>query len=493
MIEKKKKIIIIGAGPGGLSAGSLLAHAGHRVIILEKNNFVGGRNSRLSLGDYHFDLGPTFFMMDFVLRDIFKSIDRNLDDYVRLIKLSPMYRLNFIDNQINIFSDNDLMNQEFAKIFPEENGLPSFKQKESWRLSKLYPLLSSSNNHFRDVFSWRFISALPAFALGRNLFQELGRYFKSDKARLCFTFQSKYLGMSPWECPGAFAMVPYVEHQYGIYHLEGGLSQASTALGKVFTEEGGELKLNSEVAEILVREGQAYGVKLKSGEEILADKIIMNTDFAYGASKLFTPKLLKKYSPVKLGKKKYSCSTMMLYLGLKTTYDLPHHSIVFADKYKQNVEDIFAGRLSESDFSLYVCNPSALDKTLAPVGHSALYVLIPVPNNQFGLDWKEESGKIRERALDIIERRLGLIDIRQQIEVEKIITPTDWQNDHYVYQGAVFNLGHQLRQMLWFRPHNKFEEIENVYLVGGGTHPGSGLPTIYKSGQIVANLINQDS
>ncbi len=491
MIKDKKKIIIIGAGPGGLSAGLLLAHAGHEVTILEKNNFVGGRNSRLSLGDYHFDLGPTFFMMDFVLRDIFALTGRQLEDYLKLIKLSPMYRLNFIDQRINVFSEDDPMEQELNKNFPTEEGLASFKKKESWRLSKLYPLLSSSNNNLFDIFSWRFISALPAFALGRSLFQELGRYFKSDRARLCFTFQSKYLGMSPWECPGAFAMVPYVEHHYGIYHIEGGLSQSAVALGKAFVEEGGELKLNSEVVEILVRSGYAYGVKLKSGEEIFADKIIMNTDFAYGANSLFAPKLLKKYSPAKLSKKKYSCSTMMLYLGLKKTYDLPHHSIIFADKYKENIEDIFAGRLSGQDFSLYVCNPSVLDKTLAPVGGSALYVLIPVPNNQAGLDWQTKSQEIRDYALDIIEKRLGLADLRQQIEVEKIITPNNWQNDYYVYQGAVFNLGHQLRQMLWFRPHNKFEEVGNVYLVGGGTHPGSGLPTIYKSGQIVADLINQ--
>lgn len=297
--------------------------------------------------------------------------------------------------------------------------------------------------------------------------------------------------MSPWECPGAFALVPYVEHHFGIYHVEGGLSQLSSALAKAFVEDKGDLKLNSEVVEILIKEGRAYGVKLRTGEEILADKIIMNADFAYGANNLFAPQVLRKYSPVKLSQKKYSCSTMMLYLGLRTEYDLPHHSIVFADKYKKNVDDVFSGRLSEEDFSLYVCNPSRLDKTLAPAGHSALYVLIPVPNNQAGLDWSLESASMRERALDIIEKRLGLHDLRQQIAVEKIITPADWEVDYNVYLGAVFNLGHQLSQMLWFRPHNKFEEVENVYLVGGGTHPGSGLPTIYKSGQIVAELIDK--
>lgn len=491
-MTKKKKIIIIGAGPGGLSAGMLLAHEGYEVEIFEKEKINGGRNGFFQLGDYKFDIGPTFLMMEYILREIFTQTRRKLDDYLKLTKLSPMYRLMFRDKELEVFDDDEKMMSELVRVFPgEEKGLLKFNQREAWRLAKLFPILSRDNNNIFDALHPRFLAALPAFALGRSLFQELGQYFKQTDARLCFTFQSKYLGMSPWACPGAFAMVPYVEQQFGIYHVEGGLSQISVAMAKALVEDGGLIHYVAKVKEIIIEKGQAKGVRLEDGRECLAEAVIMNADFAYGMSNLITPKVLKKYTPERLAKKKYSCSTFMLYLGLKKEYKLNHHTIIFAKDYKQNVDDIFAGRLTDKDFSIYVQNAGVSDKTLAPAGHSTFYVLVPVPNNQSGLDWAKLAPIVREQALDILEERLGLSDLRKMIEVEKVVTPADWESDLNVKYGAVFNLGHQLNQMLWFRPHNRFEEIENLFLVGGGTHPGSGLPTIYESGRIVANLIKK--
>jgi phytoene desaturase len=182
----------------------------------------------------------------------------------------------------------------------------------------------------------------------------------------------------------------------------------------------------------------------------------------------------------------------MLYLGVNKKFDLKHHSIVFADDYQKNVQDIFGGQLTEKDFSVYLRDASAVDSTLAPAGKSALYVLVPVPNNRAGIDWSKKTPIIRHQVLEILEKKLGLTGLTEAIEVEKIITPDDWEKDFNVYLGAVFNLSHRLDQMLWFRPHNKFEELDNCYLVGGGTHPGSGLPTIYESGRIVAKLLCQE-
>lgn len=491
-MTKRKKIIIIGAGPGGLSAGMLLAHEGYEVEIFEKEKNNGGRNGFFQLGDYRFDIGPTFLMMEYVLREIFDQTGRNLDNYLKLTKLSPMYRLMFPDKEVEVFDDDEKMMAELARVFPgEEKGLLKFNQREAQRLAHLYPILSRDNNNILDALRPSFLSALPSFAIGRTLFQELEKYFTQKDARLCFTFQSKYLGMSPWECPGAFAMVPYVEQQFGIYHVEGGLSQIPVAMAKAFTEDGGVIRSETKVKEIIVEKGVAKGVRLVDGREVLADSVIMNADFAYGMTNLVPPKVLKKYTPERLAKKKYSCSTFMLYLGLKKEYKLNHHTIIFAKDYKRNVEDIFTGRLTDKDFSVYVQNAVVSDKTLAPADHSTLYVLVPVPNNQAGLDWASLAPIVREQVLDILEDRLGLADIRDMIEVEKVVTPADWESDFNVKYGAVFNLGHQLNQMLWFRPHNSFEEIGNLFLVGGGTHPGSGLPTIYESGRIVANLIKK--
>lgn len=488
-----KKIIIVGAGPGGLSAGMLLAHRGFKVEIFEKNSQPGGRNGRLELGDFKFDIGPTFFMMDYVLREIFELTGRKLDDYVKLTKLDPMYKLYFGDDKsISIFSDQKKMAGELKRVFPSnEQGLAKFSRQEAKRLRRLLPILSRHNNNLLDVFRPSFIRALPHFSIGRSLYQVMGDYFKDEFARLSFTFQSKYLGMSPWECPGAFAMVPFVEHNSGIFHIEGGLSETATAMAEVIKESGGQIHYNSTVASLLRKNKKVFGVKLADGREVLSDATVVNADFGYAMSNLVPAKTLRKWSPSKLAKKKISCSIFMMYLGLKGTVDLDHHSIVFAKDYRRNVDDIFSGRLTDGDFSFYVRDATKTDPTLAPKGKSALYVLVPVPNNRSNLDWKKLAPKVRRQVLELLSQRLGLAGIESKIEQEKIITPADWEKDFNVYQGAVFNLSHHLDQMLWFRPHNRFEELKNLYLVGGGTHPGSGLPTIYESGRIVADLLSR--
>lgn len=493
-MANKKKIIIVGAGPGGLAAGMILAHRGYDVEILEKSNTPGGRNSGLQLGEYRFDIGPTFFMMDFVLRDIFKMIGRDLDDYVKVHRLSPMYRLMLDDKSINVYEEDDKMEKELAKNFPgEETNLSKFNQKEKKRFLKLFPILSKDNNNILNALHPRFLSALGSFSIGRSLFDVLGKYFRNEHARLCFTFQSKYLGMSPWECPGAFALVPFVEQEFGIFHIQGGLNEVSKAMARVFVEKGGKIRYGSYVKEVITDKKKATGVRLADGTEINADKIIMNADFAYAMNNLMKETGLKKYSTENLSRKDYSCSIFLLYLGVNKKYDLPHHTISFAKDYKKNVEDVFAGRLTDKDFSVYVCNQSATDPTVAPEGKSALYVLVPVPNNKSGVNWSQMTNTVREQTLDILEKRFGMKDVRENIEAEKIINPADWEKDFNVQYGAVFNLSHKLSQMLWFRPHNEFEEVKNIYLVGGGTHPGSGLPTIYQSGKIAADLIEKES
>jgi phytoene desaturase len=244
------------------------------------------------------------------------------------------------------------------------------------------------------------------------------------------------------------------------------------------------------VEKIIVECGQAKGIRLRSGEEIMADEVVINADFAYAMSQLVDQDHLRKYRREKLEKKQYSCSTFMLYLGVNKQYDLAHHNIYFAKSYKENVEAIFNQKTLVDDTSLYVQNASVTDPTLAPAGKSAIYILVPVANNFSGIDWDHQKEMYKEKVLDIVTKRVPqLADLRDHIEVEKMITPADWEGTYHVYKGATFNLAHNLSQMLYFRPRNRFEELENCYLVGGGTHPGSGLPTIYESARITANLL----
>jgi phytoene desaturase len=343
---------------------------------------------------------------------------------------------------------------------------------------------------FFKIFNADFIKAIPKFSLGRSLFSVLGDYYPTPEARLCFTFQSKYLGMSPWVCPGAFGMIPFIEHSMGIFHVKGGLAKISEVMADIFQKKGGTLKYGSEVKEIIFEGKRAIGLKVADGSEEKFDEIIMNADFGYAMTNLMQNKV-PKYKKEKVAKKKYSCSTVMLYLGLKKKYDTQFHTIVFADDYKQNVENISKGIFSYPDFSFYMRNGSVLDKSMAPAGHCALYILIPVPNKQLAknIDWHEAKNELRKKVLDVCKEKFGMVDIEEHIAVEKMITPDEWEMDYNVFFGATFNLAHNLGQMLWLRPHNKLECVRGVYLVGGGTHPGSGLPTIYQSARISSELI----
>lgn len=487
-----KHVAVIGAGPGGLTAAMILAKRGFRVSVFEARDQVGGRNGAFKLGPYTFDIGPTFLMLKPILDEVFEEAGACGDELMEMRKLEPMYRLQFADRYLEPTNGEGPMTAEIARVFPgREAAYAGFFAREKARFDALYPCLQKPYHTWRSFLSPHLIKAVPHLALGKSLYDVMIKNFREEKLALSFTFQAKYLGMSPWECPGLFAIIPYIEHAFGIYHPIGGLSRISDAMADTARKNGATIHLRSPVKEIIVRNGAACGVELESGERFEADEVIVNADFAYAASTLFAPGVLKKYSPANLKKKKFSCSTFMLYLGLDTQYSLPHHTIFFAEDYRKNVDDIFHLREPGSDLSVYVRNASLTDPTLAPEGHSAVYVLVPMPNLRSGTDWESRKTAFRDTVLDLMETRGGMTGLRGHIVAEKIMTPADWRDDLNVYEGATFNLAHSWDQMIHLRPRNKFEEVDNCYLTGGGTHPGSGLPTIYESGRIAANLISR--
>ena len=486
----KKRIIIVGAGPGGLTAGMILAKRGFDVEIFEKENVVGGRNAPIKRNGFTFDIGPTFLMMNFILEDVFEETGRKAYDYLEFKKLEPMYRLHFGEKEFLPTTDHDKMIKELERVFPGEvKGYERFMKEEGKRFEMMFPCLQKDYSYPSSLVRPVLLKALPYLALDKSLYRNLSRYFSHELLRLSFTFQSKYLGMSAWECPAAFTIIPYVEHGFGIYHVQGGLNMISDAMAKVIEEEGGKIHLNSPVEKVITKNRKAKGIELKSGEKIEADDVVLNADFSHAVQNLFDDGVIKKYTQGNLMKRKYSCSTFMMYLGLKKKYNIPHHNVFFAGDYKKNIDDIFKNKVLSKEMSFYVQNASITDSTLAPEGKSAVYVLVPVPNLKGDIDWERQKYFVREKILKSMEEKAGMRDIRENIEEEIIYTPDTWQSGLNVFLGATFNLGHNIPQMLYFRPKNKFEEVDNVYLTGGGTHPGSGLPTIYESGRISANLI----
>lgn len=488
----QKKIIVIGAGPGGLAAGMLLANKGYSVCIYEKQPYIGGRNSRVTLGEFTFDLGPTFFLMKDVLEGIFERCGKRMENYAQAVEIDPMYRLRFKGGREFFPSrDPERMKQAMEAFSPGSYaGYEQYLSKEKEKYDRLIPCLSVPYSSVFDFFSWRFLSSLPVLDAHTSLYGVLSRYFTDPDVRISFTFQAKYIGMSPWEAPGTFSIISYIEHGGGIFHITGGLNQLAAGMAKAFQEDGGKIRTNASVKKLRVEKGVATGVELEDGTVELADYIVLNADFAKAMTTIVPPEVRNKYTDAALEQKKYSCSTFMLYLGLNHRYDsIAHHSILFADDYQNNVKEIVENMTLPQDPSIYVQNASIVDPTLAPEGKSSLYVLVPVPNNKSGIDWKKEAKPYRDKVIALLESRGGFIGLEKHIEEELVITPLDWEQDKDVYKGATFNLAHNIGQMLLLRPHNHFEEFDNCYLVGGGTHPGSGLPTIYKSAVISADLI----
>ncbi|WP_036605592.1 phytoene desaturase family protein [Paenibacillus assamensis] len=485
-----KKIAIVGAGPGGLAAGMLLSAQGYHVTIYEKQPHIGGRTSRFQLGEYKFDRGPTFFMMPHILEELFTAARRNLHDYVEMVDLNPLYRLQFGAFHFSPSRNVEQMEAEVERLFPGNGaGYRRYMREEEKKFEAVKPLLQRPFSSVKDYFALDIMKALPRLHVHDSVYNRLSNYFTDERLKFAFTFQAKYLGMSPWECPGTFTILSYMEHKFGLFHPIGGVNQLCEAMAQVIQEYGGRIVLNAGVRRIQVENGRAKGIQLENGESITADHIIVNGDFASAMNQLFEPGLLKKYAPERLAKKKYSCSTFMLYLGINREIRMPHHSILFSGNYQQNVHEMMSEKRLSEDPSIYVHNPCVIDRTLAPSGKTSLYVLMPVPNLTGNVDWEQEKSRVREQMLQRLEQEAEMQDLSQYIEQEQMVTPVDWRDDFGVYEGATFNLAHSMDQMMLLRPHNRFEEVEGVWLVGGGTHPGSGLPTIFESARISTRLL----
>ncbi len=485
---KDKKVVIVGAGPGGLTAGMILAKRGLDVTIVEKQSRVGGRNAGLDVGGFSFDTGPTFLHQKFTLDEVFAEAGRKPEDYMDLVRLDPMTRLTWGDVSMETTSDIDRMATNIEAAFPgNSEGYRRFMADHAAKLRKIFPCLQRPYHRLGSMLSSTLIKAVPYVATGKSVVDVLDEYFPDDRLKLAFTFQAKYLGMSPWKCPALFSILAYLEYRYGIYHVQGGLCRISEGMAEVVKEHGGEIRLNTPVKEVRFSGSKVTGVILEDGELLECDDVVINADYAHA----MTTMLNGRSRPTSdLEKKKYSCSTFMLYLGLDKIYrDQPHHHIVFANNYKDNVADIQGERVVSDDMSVYIRNSCVTDPHVAPEGKSGLYVLVPTINCRHGFDWEAECMNYREKVLDRVEATTGMTDLRQHIVEEKILTPAGWRDQLDVFMGATFNLAHTLDQMLYLRPHNQLRGYENLYLVGGGTHPGSGLPTIYESGRISSNLL----
>ena len=489
--EGGPSVAIIGAGPGGLACALLLAKSGVKVTIFERSKQVGGRNKVFERDGFKFDLGPTFFHYTEVIEDIFQAIGLDAHKELKLKKLETNYRLIFGQGgMLDCTSNIEQMCERIADLSGEQNaqGFRRYLEDNRKKLEKSKQCLQEPWFGITDLISERVIRISSVLRPHRSVAKDLMKMFDDDRLMLAMSFQTKYLGMSPFNCPSLFTMLAFLEYEYGIFHPMGGLGSVSVRMGEIAKELGVEFRMEEEVTEVILDKKTIKGVVTKNGS-FYADKVVMNADFAQGMTSIFPDKVRKKWSNKKIDKKKYSCSTFMLYLGVNKTYpELPHHQIYASKDYVSNLEDIEKHhRITWEDPSVYVQNACVTDPQMAPEGCSTVYALVPVSHIHENINWDNEKEAFRDLIVDQIENKLGFENLRDNIVSEMIITPQEW--GEHCYRGAVFNLAHSLDQMLWRRPKNEFDEIKNLYLVGGGTHPGSGLPVIYESARISSKLI----
>jgi phytoene desaturase len=475
-----------------LASAILLASAGLKVTVIERLAVVGGRTSAIESEGFKFDLGPTFFLFPRVLEEIFSAAGESLRREVELVRLDPQYRIIFGGGgALDATSDISRMERQIAAIAGgDAAGFRRFLDENRVKLQRMEPCLENAFLGWRDLINMRLLRMLPLLRPHQSVDTYLKRFFRDPRIRLAFSFQSKYLGMSPFRCPSLFSILSFIEYEFGVFHPVGGCSAVTAAMGRVAQRLGVEIRVDEPVEEILFQGRRAVGVRTAAGVQ-MASAIVMNADFARAMSRLVPDRLRRRWTDRKIARKKFSCSTFMMYLGVEGRFDLPHHNIHISADYARNLDEIENRHVLSDDPSFYVQNASVTDPTLAPRGMSTLYVLAPVTHQHPNVDWSRERERFRALMLRQIAKA-GFTDVERRIRFERLITPVDWDRQYEIHRGATFNLSHTLDQMLHLRPRNRFEDLDGIYLVGGGTHPGSGLPVIFESARISTRLLLAD-
>ncbi|MCX8198125.1 MAG: phytoene desaturase family protein [Candidatus Micrarchaeota archaeon] len=488
------KVAIIGAGVGGMASACRLAKLGCEVEIYEKNSKAGGRLSNFQENGFRVDTGPTLLLMPWVLRRLFEDLGRKMEDYLELKQLHPIYRIYFEDgSRIEPSSDAKKMIEEISKISKKDADaysryLADYRKYYQIALSEF---IEKNFDSPLDMLSLRSISALLSSGALRDMYSKTGDYFSDPRVRIAFSLQSVYIGAAPTKLPAVYGLIPYVEFTEGVWYPKGGLYSIAEALIALCNELGVRIHTSRGVERIMVEDGVAKGLALADGTKAEADAVISNADLPYTYLRLIDERHRPHMTDSKVLSLKTSCSAFMLYLGIEGEVGLPHHSFILPSDYLKTFEDIFDRKAMPQKPGIYIANPCAHDSSLAPEGKSIIYVLIPVPNLSSGIDWKKEAPKLREIALRKLEE-IGVKDIEKRIVMERVFTPYDWKEAYGLENGATFGLSPHLLQSAAFRPPNKDRKIKRLYFVGASTHPGSGIPIVLLSAELIEKRFRDD-
>ncbi len=490
----KKTAIVVGSGFGGLAAAIRLSAMGYSVTVLEKLDGPGGRGYVRKQDGFTFDGGPTIVTVPFLFEELWALCGKKFADDVELRLMDPFYRVRFHDGtHFDYSGDPERMRAEVIRISPQDAaGFDRFVKEadKCYRLG-FETLGCKAFDSIGDL-----VAALPAMMkmkAWRTMFSLVSSYLEHPKLRMAMSLQTLLIGGNPFSVTGVYSLINALERRFGVYSAMGGTGSIINGMVKLLNERGVPVRYNSQVNQIVVESGRATGVELLNNrgivERLSADIVVCNSDTSWTYKNLIAPEHRRHWTDKKIENGKHSMSLFVWYFGTSKTYpEVPHHTMVLGPRYEGLLTDIFKNHKLTEDFSLYLHRPTATDPSVAPDGCDCFYVLAPVPHLDSGTDWAKEAESYKNAICKRLEETL-LPDLGQHVVTSHVMTPQHFHDDLLSYKGAAFGLEPVLLQSAWFRPHNRSEDIENLFMVGASTHPGAGMPGVLMSAKALQTVV----
>ena len=489
------RIVVIGSGFGGLAAAIRLVQQGHEVVIVEKRDKPGGRAYVYEQDGYTFDGGPTIITAPWLIRELFERSGKRAEDYVSLVPIDPFYNIRFEDGSVFRYTGRrEEVIDEVKRFAPADvAGYLRFAEATEAIFAAGMALIDTPFERVTDML--RVVPDLVRLRADRSVAAFVNSYIRDPRLRQVFSFHPLLVGGNPFQSSSIYALIHTLEQRWGVWFAMGGTGAVIRALVRLFEELGGTIRMECEVEQILVDETtrRATGVRLSGGETVAADAVVSNGDVAQTYMQLVPAAVRRKNTNRRMEGLRYSMSLFVIYFGTNRRYDdIAHHEILMGPRYEGLLDDIFRKKKLAGDFSLYLHRPTATDPSLAPPGCDSFYVLSPVPHLGGDTDWGEMAGPYRDAIVAYLEERY-MPGLSASIVTERVIDPRHFRDTLNSYLGSAFSVEPILTQSAWFRPHNRSEDIGNLYFAGAGTHPGAGMPGVLSSGKIVAELIGQSA
>ena len=484
------KSIVIGSGFGGIAAALRLKAKNHEVTLIEKQPDLGGRARVFKKNGFTFDGGPTVITAPYLIDELFELFNKKAENYIQLTPLNIWYRFIFEDGmKFDYSGDEDQMKKQIEKINKSDvKGYEELVKFTKKIFDKGFTELANVSFDKPSIM----IKQLPALLKlksYRSVYSLVSSYIKNEKLRRMLSMHPLLVGGNPFTTTSIYGLILYLEKKWGIHYSMGGTGQIIKGLEKLMIEEKIEIIKGHEVTNILSLNNKVQSVKLDNQKEINADNVICNADPPAVYEKLLDQKKITSLFKWKKNRMQYSMGLFVYYFGTKKTYDhVEHHTIKFGNKYKEHLDDIFNKKKLNDDISYYLHRPSATDKSMAPEGHDCFYVLVPVPNNQSGINWSVEGDKIKNLVIDKREKSL-LPNLRDNIVEDFYLTPDYFEKELNTKYGSGFSIEPKFTQSAYFRFHNKSEVCDGLYFVGAGTHPGAGVPGVLSSAKVLDKIL----